>query len=162
MILDLKTKLASALICKYLKILNKISNFRKVIHALFVSDFVFNCIIFISMIEKIKLQKLKGMMYKKIYFHFLFIEPYKKAWLAFFVVKSAMKIFWQLEKDIHKIRTQCVIHVINDCMLYCIRVSCIIVWRFYSGFFYVKKKISTQQKMNYECKKRIHIRIQNI
>ena len=86
----------------------------------------------------------------------IFIEPHKKAWLAFFVVKSAMKIFWQLEKDIHKIRTQCVIHVINDCMLYCIRVSCIIVWRFYSGFFYVKKKISTQQKMNYECKKRIH------
>ena len=93
---------------------------------------------------------------------FFFIEPHKKAWLAFFVVKSAMKIFWQLEKDIHKIRTQCVIHVINDCMLYCIRVSCIIVWRFYSGFFYVKKKISTQQKMNYECKTSIHTNTKHI
>ena len=99
---------------------------------------------------------------ENLFFIFFFIEPHKKAWLAFFVVKSAMKIFWQLEKDIHKIRTQCVIHVINDCMLYCIRVSCIIVWRFYSGFFYVKKKISTQQKMNYQCKMRIHTRIQNI
>ena len=78
----------------------------------------------------------------------LFIEPHKQAWLAFLVVKSAMKI-WQLEKDIHKIRTLWYV-------LYCIRVSCIIVCRFYSGFFYVKEKISTQQNMIYECKKRIH------